>query len=311
VPFVVDESGLYELSTQVAQAPDYGQYEILVDGAAAAPNELEHEPGADIRQQNRFDGYAWDTYVGLDRQLGWRKLDKGRHTLTFVCLGRNPASSGFTLGVDNVILARVGADGWAHANAVREPKLAATDVPGFVKALESDPDSKVRTQAALAIAARPKEAAAALPALEKALKDPSPFVREAAPERSARRARRPRRRFRRSSPRARTPLRRERFDAAIFYALGDMARLRRPRCPSSASSTTRARRGSWKSSSRDVTGRQVGAQVKRARRLSCCRRRRPPRPSRSRPRPEPASRLRFTVTYGADKSATPLDDVSF
>jgi hypothetical protein len=180
VPFVVDESGLYELSTQVAQAPDYGQYEILVDGQAAAPNELEHEPGADIRQQNRFDGYAWDTYVGLDRQLGWRKLDKGRHTLTFVCTGRNPASSGFTLGVDNVILARVGADGWALAKQVKEPRLAATDVPGIVKALKSDPDEKVRTQAALALAARPNEAAAALPDLEAALKDPSPFVREAA-----------------------------------------------------------------------------------------------------------------------------------
>jgi len=231
VPFVVDESGLYELSTQVAQAPDYGQYEILVDGAAAAPNELEHEPGADIRQQNRFDGYAWDTYVGLDRQLGWRKLDKGRHTLTFVCLGRNPASSGFTLGVDNVILARVGADGWAHANAVREPKLAATDVPGFVKALESDPDSKVRTQAALAIAARPKEAAAALPALEKALKDPSPFVREAAA-----------RAIGAQGPAAapaipalvaacKDPAQAGAVRRSIFYALGDMGKAAAPAMP--------------------------------------------------------------------------------
>src|SRR6185369_15611495 len=175
VPFVVAESGLYELSTQVAQAPDYGTYEILVDGQAAAPNVLEHEPGADIRSQNHFDGYAWDTYVGLDRQLGWKKLEKGRHTLTFVCTGKNPASSGFTLGVDNVILARAGADGWALASKATEPKLPGTDLASLTRALASDPDSRVRTQAALALAARPKEAAPALPALEKALKDPSPY----------------------------------------------------------------------------------------------------------------------------------------
>ncbi len=140
VPFTVDETGLYELSTQVAQAPDYGAYEILVDGQAAAPNELEHEPGADIRQQNRFDGYAWDTYVGLDRQLGWRRLEKGRHTLTFVCLGKNPAASGYVLGVDNVILARAGAEGWALAAKVigaearrdrrSEPRARARRRPG-------------------------------------------------------------------------------------------------------------------------------------------------------------------------------------
>src|SRR5262249_33632749 len=113
-------------------------------------------------------------------QLGWRKLEKGRHTLTFVCLGKNPASSGFVLGVDNVILARAGADGWALASKVTEPRLAATDVPGIVKALKAGPDARVRTQAALALATRPREAAAALPDLEAALKDPSPFVREAA-----------------------------------------------------------------------------------------------------------------------------------
>ena len=35
VPFDVDEDGDYELSTQVAQAPDYGIYEILLDGKPA------------------------------------------------------------------------------------------------------------------------------------------------------------------------------------------------------------------------------------------------------------------------------------
>ena len=104
------EDGAYELSTQVAQGSDYGIYTSLLDGKPAGPR-LEHEPGADVRRAGRFDGYAPGTYVGLDHQLGWPRLEKGRHTLTFVCTGKNAASTGYTLGVDNVILAKVGAGG--------------------------------------------------------------------------------------------------------------------------------------------------------------------------------------------------------
>jgi len=179
IPFQVDEAGEYELSTQVAQAPDYGVYEILLDGKPVSGRELEHEPGADIRAQTRFDGYAYDTYVGLDRQIGWLNLSRGRHSLTFVCLGKNPASSGYTLGVDNVILARTGTDGWAMAAAVTEPRLTATDTSGFIRAL-SDPDPRVRMLAAIALEREGAPAAPALVALEAALKDPDPSVREAA-----------------------------------------------------------------------------------------------------------------------------------
>lgn len=179
IPFQVDEAGEYELSTQVAQAPDYGVYEILLDGKPVSGRELEHEPGADIRAQTRFDGYAYDTYVGLDRQIGWLNLSRGRHALTFVCLGKNPASAGYTLGVDNVILARTGTDGWAMAAAVTEPKLTATDTHGFVRAL-SDPDPRVRTLAAIALEREGPAAASAIAALESALKDSDPSVREAA-----------------------------------------------------------------------------------------------------------------------------------
>jgi hypothetical protein len=179
VPFTVDEDGEYELSTQVAQAPDYGVYEILLDGKPVTGRELEHEPGADIRQQTKFDGYAYDTYVGLDRQIGWLRLARGRHTLTFVCLGKNPASTGYTVGIDNVILARTGRDGWARAAAVTEPKLPPSDVTGLVRRL-SDPDPRVRTLAALALEHDAAEAGPALGALETALEDPDSSVREAA-----------------------------------------------------------------------------------------------------------------------------------
>ncbi|HEY1433863.1 MAG TPA: DUF2961 domain-containing protein, partial [Thermoanaerobaculia bacterium] len=179
IPFDVDADGEYELSTQVAQAPDYGVYEILLDGKPVTGRELEHEPGADIRSQSKFDGYAYDTYVGLDRQLGWLRLARGPHSLTFVCLGKNPASTGYTLGVDNVILARTGPEGWALAATVTEPKLAATDTAGFARAL-SDPDPRVRTLAALALERQGAAATGALGSLEKALKDPDANVREAA-----------------------------------------------------------------------------------------------------------------------------------
>jgi hypothetical protein len=231
VPFNVDETGLYELSTQVAQAPDYGQYEILVDGQAAPPNELEHEPGADIRTQNRYDGYAWDTYVGLDRQLGWRKLEKGRHTLTFVCLGRNPASSGYVLGVDNVILARTGPEGWALASKVTEPKLPGTDPASLTRALASDPDSRVRTQAALALAERPKESASALPALEKALKDPSPFVREAAARAIGAQGPSAAAAIPALVAAVKEPNQAGAVRRSIFYALGDMGKAAAPAMP--------------------------------------------------------------------------------
>ncbi len=179
IPFEVPESGQYELSTQLAQGPDYGVYEILLDGKPVVGRDLEHEPGADIRSQTKFDGYAYDTYVGLDRQIGWLDLSKGRHSLTFVCLGKNPASGGYDVGVDNFILARTGAGGWALAAEVREPRLGATDTAGFVRAL-SDPDPRVRTLAALALEREGPVAAPALGALEAALRDPDSSVREAA-----------------------------------------------------------------------------------------------------------------------------------
>ena len=38
--------------------------------------------------EDRFEGYAPETYVGPDYQVGWPNLPKGRHTLTYICLGK-------------------------------------------------------------------------------------------------------------------------------------------------------------------------------------------------------------------------------
>jgi len=176
IPFDVPEDGVYEVYTEVAQASDYGMYTVLLDGKAPAASQLEHEPGADVRAQTQFDGYALETYVGLAFQVGWPKLAKGRHTLTFVCMGKSEASSGYNLGVDTVILAKTGATAWALAENVKEPRVPKGGVADFARAL-ADPDPVTRGLAAIALRDMGGAAVSALDALMAALKDVDPNVR--------------------------------------------------------------------------------------------------------------------------------------
>jgi hypothetical protein len=176
MPFDVPADGDYELYAQMAQGSDYGIYSVLLDGKAPVAPVLEHEPGADVRPQTQFDGYAYEVYVGADFQIGWPRLTKGRHTLTFVCVGKREASSGYSLGVDDLVLARTGASAWAAAANVKEPRIPTGSVADLAAAL-SDPDATTRGMAAMALKDKAPDALPALPALEKALKDPSPNVR--------------------------------------------------------------------------------------------------------------------------------------
>ena len=175
IPFDVDEDGDYEFYTQLAQASDYGIYTVFLDGKPAVAPILEHEPGADVRPQTQFDGYAFETYVGMDFQIGWPRLSKGRHSVTFTCLGKNAASSGYNLGVDNLILARTGPSGWAKAAAVRAPVVPET-ISGLASAL-NDPDAVTRGLAALELKNKGLAAKPALDALVAKLKDPDVIVR--------------------------------------------------------------------------------------------------------------------------------------
>jgi len=164
VPFDVEEDGTYEVVTQVAQSYDYGTYSTLLDGQPVKSAELEHEPGADVLPTGQLDGYKPETYVGLDLLLGWPRLTKGRHVVSFVCMGKAEASRGYNLGVDNIILAKVGPEAWAQSVGRRPPadRLRGAAVPELAKAL-SDQDPIIRGLAALGL----KEAGlAALPALD-------------------------------------------------------------------------------------------------------------------------------------------------
>ncbi len=177
VPFNVAAAGDYELYTEVAQASDYGIYTVLLDGNPPQGQQLEHEPGADIRPQAQFDGYALETYVGLAYQVGWVHLTQGRHTLTYVCLGKNEASSGYNVGVDNIVLAKVGAAAWAAAANLKAPSVPTDSVADLGRVLTSDPDPITRGLAAVALRDKVVASLPALPALLTGLKDPELCVR--------------------------------------------------------------------------------------------------------------------------------------
>ena len=109
VPFDVAEDGRYEIVAQLAHSPDYGAYTVELDGQATAnATALEHEPGANVGDAGRIDAYFTETYVAEDHLIGWAQLARGRHTLTFVCAGRNAAASAYNLGIDTIILAKLG-----------------------------------------------------------------------------------------------------------------------------------------------------------------------------------------------------------
>jgi len=181
VPFDVEEDGAYELVTQVAQSFDYGTYATLLDGKPVESAELEHEPGADILPSGQLDGYKPETYVGLDLLLGWPRLTKGRHVISFVCTGKAQASRGYNLGVDNVILAKVGPEAWAQSVGRQRAADRLRQAPAReIRPALRDRDPLVREAAAARLAEsrdRAEPAAPAVAELAKALTDEDPIVR--------------------------------------------------------------------------------------------------------------------------------------
>jgi hypothetical protein len=176
LPLEVAEDGRYELIAQVAHAPDYGNYTALLDGKPiAAESDLEHEPGAVGGGGAEIRPYHTEVYVAQDHLLGWPELRKGRHTVTFVCTGKDSRSAGYLLGVDTLVLARIArpADtGGERAAAIRRRGAAAPATE--LRAALRSPDLMVREAAAWAftqMAAPP--AAEVLPALG----DADPVVR--------------------------------------------------------------------------------------------------------------------------------------
>jgi hypothetical protein len=197
IPFDVASDGQYELIAQIAHAPDYGSYRVLLDGkpiTSGAP--LENEPGANMGGEAPIDAYFTEVYVAEDHLLGWPRLTAGRHQLTFICAGRNQASTGYDLGIDTLVLARV-----ASPVTVEDPLpkrgeemaalesadpivrgLAALGVAGRkeavprLTALLADEDENVRLASAESLAAAGPAAAPAVAALMQAAQRPGEHV---------------------------------------------------------------------------------------------------------------------------------------
>lgn len=183
IPFEIEQDGFYELVAQVAHAPDYGDYRVLLDGKPVQPAaDLEHEPGANTGGGALINAWNAELYVAEDHLLGWKQLFQGHHTVTFVCVGKDARSGGFHLGIDTLIVARV----------ATPEKTAPPRVPGRLAEMISglsDPDPVARGVAALALRDHGPGASEALPALAKALRDPEAGVRMVAADAIARQGR--------------------------------------------------------------------------------------------------------------------------
>jgi hypothetical protein len=186
IPFDVAADGRYELVAQLAHSPDYGVYVVELDGQSTTSSTvLEHEPGANAGDAGRIDAYFTETYVAEDHLIGWATLAKGPHTLRFVCVAKNSAATGHKLGIDTLILARLGgppaADPTAgRADAIRAVAARTPPTADAVSALTralTDQDHVVRGLAALGLRDAGTAAAPARDALIARLKDDEVGVR--------------------------------------------------------------------------------------------------------------------------------------
>src|SRR5579862_1154844 len=183
IPFNVEQDGHYELTAQIAHAPDYGIYETLLDGKSTTDAAaLEREPGANTGGGGPVNAWHTEVYVAVDHMLAWRKLAKGTHTVTFVCTGKDARSTGYNLGIDTLILARVG-----QVEPVAPPPEL---TPHAAMRALADPDPVIRGVAALTLRDAGAAAYAALDLLIARLKDPDENVRLMSAEAIARQGKR-------------------------------------------------------------------------------------------------------------------------
>jgi hypothetical protein len=86
IPFRVESESIGILRLRACHAADYGIYRVLLDG----------------KEIGKLDFYL----AGLGfqkKKIGWRELSPGEHVLRFECVGKNPESTGYFLGIDSLI----------------------------------------------------------------------------------------------------------------------------------------------------------------------------------------------------------------
>jgi HEAT repeat protein len=124
VPIDIADAGRYEFVALLAQGPDYGDYVALLDDE---PTNLDKRkpatsevpaPGPEV-----FHNFLPEVYVAQDRPLGWFSLTKGRHTLSFVCVGKDDRSAGYNLGINDVVSEKIPASA-GEPESETKPQLA-------------------------------------------------------------------------------------------------------------------------------------------------------------------------------------------
>ena len=91
VAFDVPAGGSYDVSAFLTRAPDYGTYNLAIDGKrVGAP----------------FDGYGPVVSRTGPVTLGGVGLRKGRHEITLTITGKNPSATRYYAGLDSFVLTR-------------------------------------------------------------------------------------------------------------------------------------------------------------------------------------------------------------
>ncbi len=188
LPIDIPESGRYELIGLLAQGPNYGDYSAVLDGEfmnldKRQPSTSEIPfPGPDI-----LYGYLPELYVARDWSLGMADLTKGHHSLTFVCAGRDSHSSGYALGINDIVLEKM-PDVNAAASEDDRPSPGKVNtgvvyrgqpLDYYLTGLKSASGS-IRTPYIEALGAFGDNGARASAALRAVLADPDPAVRRSA-----------------------------------------------------------------------------------------------------------------------------------
>ena len=83
--FTVQSGGAYNFSAVLTRGPDYGTYQLAIDG---------REIGAP------FDAYNPTVQKTDPLPLGKVRLQKGSHTLTLTVVGKNPSATNYYAGLD-------------------------------------------------------------------------------------------------------------------------------------------------------------------------------------------------------------------
>jgi hypothetical protein len=190
VPIDVKTPGRYEIVARIAQAPDYGDYVALLDDK---PTNLDNRQAATSEIPSTgyqvFHSYLPEVYVAVEQPLGWIELAKGRHVLSFVCVGKDSRSSGYNFGLNDVVLERVmdnssSADPTPHVQphedgGLESPVYRGVTLPGYLRELSraSEPH---RPPLLRAIGAFGPDAAPAVEQVTRQLAISDPEVRVAA-----------------------------------------------------------------------------------------------------------------------------------